>query len=188
MTDDLRTQLESKTDDELIEMLADRDSGDYRPEAIAIAEQIVAQRGIALPVATAEASDQLEFTELVQVAGFMNHIDAETCLAALRSAGFDAIARDASTLRADNLLAPMLGGVRLVVPPEQADEARAFLQAVENGEVAASASCPACGSDETAAETRSAPPEGVAEQLMSALGETREHTWFRCRACGHEWQ
>jgi hypothetical protein len=34
MTDDLRTQLESKTDDELIEMLRDRVSGEWRPEAL----------------------------------------------------------------------------------------------------------------------------------------------------------
>ena len=52
----------------------------------------------------------------------MNHVDAESCQAALRAAGFDAIARDTATARSDNLLTPMLGGLRVAVPREQADE------------------------------------------------------------------
>jgi len=82
----------------------------------------------------------------------------------------------------------MLGGLRVAVPREQAEEAIAFLKAVENGEMATPSTCPACGSADTAAETRTIPPEGVADQLMSALGDTDEQVWFRCRACGHEWQ
>jgi hypothetical protein len=118
----------------------------------------------------------------------MNHVDAETCQAALRAAGFDAIARDTATARSDNLLTPMLGGLRVAVPREQAEDAIAFLKAVENGEMATPSTCPACGSEDTAAETRTQPPEGVADQLMAALGDTDEQVWFRCRACGHEWQ
>ena len=87
MTDELRTQLESKTDDELLEMVRDRESGDYRPEAIAAAEAILAARGVAVTQVVSEGHDALDFTDLVQVAGFMNHIDAETCQAALRAAG-----------------------------------------------------------------------------------------------------
>jgi hypothetical protein len=188
MSDDLRTQLESKSDEELLEMVRDRESGDYRPEAIAAAEAILGARGVAVTTAVSEPHDELDFADLVQVAGFMNHIDAENCQAALRAAGFDAIARDTATARSDNLLTPMLGGLRIAVPRDQAEEAIAFLKAVENGEMAASASCPVCGSEDTSAETRTIPPEGVAEQLMSALGDTDEQVWFRCRACGHEWQ
>jgi hypothetical protein len=188
MTDELQTQLESKTDDELLEMMRDRESGDYRPEAIAAAEAILAARGVTVPANAPEGHDEVDFTDLVQVAGFMNHVDAESCQAALRAAGFDAIARDTATARSDNLLTPMLGGLRVAVPREQAEEALAFLKAVEKGEMATPNACPSCGSADTAAETRVIPPDGVADQLMSALGDTDEQVWFRCAACGHEWQ
>lgn len=188
MSDDLRTQLESKTDEELIEMLRDRVSGDWRPEALLAAAAILTDRGITPPDAVLPATDEPEFVDLVTVAGFMNHVDAESCQAALRAAGFDAIARDTATARSDNLLTPMLGGLRVAVPREQAEEAIAFLKAVENGEMATPSPCPACGSEDTAAETRTQPPEGVADQLMAALGDSDEEVWFRCRACGHEWQ
>jgi hypothetical protein len=188
MTDDLRTQLESKTDDELIEMLRDRVSGEWRPEALLAAAALLTDRGVTPPDAVLPARDEPEFVELVTVAGFMNHVDAESCQAALRAAGFDAVARDTATARSDNLLTPMLGGLRVAVPREQAEDARAFLKAVENGEMATPSTCPSCGSDDTAAETRVMPPQDVADQLMSALGDTDEQVWFRCAACGHEWQ
>jgi hypothetical protein len=188
MTDDYHTQLATKTDDELVEMLRDRESGEWQPEALVAAAAILTDRGIALPEAETPPTDEAEFVDLVTVAGFMNHVDAESCQAALRAAGFDAIARDTATARSDNLLTPMLGGLRVAVPREQADEARVFLKAVENGEMATLVSCPACASDDTGAETRTLPPEGVADQLMSALGGKDEQVWFRCRACGHEWQ
>jgi hypothetical protein len=188
MSDELRTQLESKSDDELIEMLRDRVSGEWRPEALLAAEAILTDRGVAPPDAVLPANDEPEFVELVTVAGFMNHVDAENCQAALRAAGFDAIARDTATARSDNLLTPMLGGLRVAVPADQAEEARAFLEAVEKGELATPDTCPACGSGDTAAETRAHPPDGVADQLMAALGATDEEIWFHCRACSHQWQ
>lgn len=188
MTDDYRTQLATRTDDELLEMLRDRESGEWQPEALVAAAAILTDRGIALPEAETPAIDQAEFVDLVTVAGFMNHVDAEACRSALEAAGFDAIARDTATARSDNLLTPMLGGLRVAVPKDQAEDARAFLSAVEKGELAAPSTCPACGSEDTGAETRTIPPDGVADQLMSVLGATDEQVWFRCRACGHEWQ
>jgi hypothetical protein len=188
MTDDLRTQLESKTDDELIEMLADRESGDYRPEAIAEAQAILAARGVAMGAPASEGHDEIDFTDLVTVAAFMSHVAAEDCAAGLRAAGFAAIARDTAFARSDNLLTPLTGGLRVAVPSEQAADAREFLSAADRGEMAAASACPACGSSDTGSEVRKAPPEDIADRLMVFLGDDREHTWFRCRACGHEWQ
>src|SRR5688572_20832176 len=70
MTDELRTQLESKSDDELIEMLRDRESGDWRPEALATAAAIITERGVALPEA-APPEDEAEFVDLVTIATFL---------------------------------------------------------------------------------------------------------------------
>ena len=188
MTDEIRTELESKSDDELVEMLRDRESGEWRSDALVTAASILTDRGVALPAAESPGTDEAEFVELVTVAGFMNHVEAESCRSALEAAGFHAIARDANTLRADNLLAPMMGGVRVAVPSAEADDARAFLAAAESGALATAVPCPACGSSDTAAEARTAAAETVGERVASALGMTDDETWFRCRACGHEWQ
>jgi hypothetical protein len=188
MAEEYRTQLASKTDDELLEMLRDRESGEWQPEALVAAAAILTDRGVALPEAETPAIDQAEFVELVTVAGFMNHVDAEACRSALESAGFHAIARDANTLRADNLLAPMMGGVRVAVPRAEAEEAQAFLAAAESGALTTAVPCPSCGSSDTATETRTEVPETVGERVASALGRSDEQVWFRCRACGHEWQ
>jgi hypothetical protein len=187
MSDDFRTELASRTDDELLEMLRDRESGEWRPEALVAAAAILTDRGIALPEAAAP-EPQAEFADLVTVAGFMNHVDAEACRSALEAAGFHAIARDANTLRADNLLAPMMGGVRVAVPRAEAEEAKAFLAAADSGALATAVPCPACGSGDTAEETRAAARETVGERVASALGMADDEIWFRCRACGHEWQ
>jgi hypothetical protein len=152
------------------------------------AAAILTDRGIALPEAETPGTDEAEFVELVTVAGFMNHVDAEACRSALESAGFHPIARDANTLRADNLLAPMMGGVRVAVPSSEAEEARAFLAAAESGALATAVACPSCGSIHPAAEIRTAASETVGDRVASALGRTDEETWFHCHACGHEWQ
>jgi hypothetical protein len=187
--DDLRSDLITKTDDELVAMVRDRESGEWRPEALVVAAAILTERGVPLPEAETPATDEAEFVELVTVAGFMNHVDAEACRSALEGAGFHAIARDANTLRADNLLAPMMGGVRVAVPRAEAEDAQAFLAAAESGALATAVPCPSCGSSDTAAETRTAASETVSERVASALGMSDdEETWFRCRACGHEWQ
>lgn len=122
-----------------------------------------------------EMADAPEFVELVTVATFLTPGDAEPARIALEAAGFHVLAKDISTVYADGLLSPMLGGVRLQVPPDQAEDAAAFLKAAEEGALAPEVPCPSCG----ATEQTVIPPIDVSDPTQS--------TRFRCRACGHEW-
>jgi DNA-directed RNA polymerase subunit M/transcription elongation factor TFIIS len=176
MTDELRTQLESKADDELVDMLRDRESGEWQPEALVAAAAILTARGIALPEAETPGADEAEFVDLVTIATFLTTGEAEPAKNALQAAGFHVLAKDMATVYADGVLAPMLGGVRVQVPAAEAADAAEFLRSANAGELAAAVPCPACGSVETAAEARAATDSADAG------------TWFRCRACGHEWQ
>ena len=72
------------------------------------------------------------------VATFGTLVDAEPCRSALIAAGFDVFLVDANTIAIDPGLWPGLGGVKLAVPGTEADDARAFLKAAEDGELAAS--------------------------------------------------
>jgi hypothetical protein len=71
------------------------------------------------------------------VASFGTLVDAEPCRAALLAAGFDVFPVDAHTIAVDPGLWPGLGGVKLGVPSSQAEEAREFLRAAEDGRLAA---------------------------------------------------
>jgi hypothetical protein len=75
--------------------------------------------------------------DLVIVASFGTLVDAEPCRSALVAAGFDVFLVDANTIAVDPGLWPGLGGVKLAVPSTEAEEARAFLKAAEDGELAA---------------------------------------------------
>lgn len=119
--------------------------------------------------------DEPEFVELVTVATFLTPGDAEPARNALEAAGFHVLAKDLSTVYADGLLSPMLGGVRLQVLPDEAEDATAFLQAADDGALAPEVACPSC----SATGQDVIPPTDVTDPTQS--------TRFRCRTCGHEW-
>jgi hypothetical protein len=188
MTDDLRTQLESKTDDQLVEMLRDRERGDYRPEALAIAEQIIAARGLALPPPEAPAADPGD-VEFVTVATFLTTGEAEPARNALTAAGFHVLARDMATIYADGVLSPMLGGVKMQVPAEEAAEAAEFLRQANAGELATPLECPACSSAEAdVTETTAGRMNAAANFMIARVAIPDREVRFRCRSCGHDWQ
>ena len=74
---------------------------------------------------------------------FPDYIEAEIVCQRLRAAGIAAILLDDHASTALPLFGPALGGVKVLVPSEQAGEARAELAVKE--EVAAP-TCPECGS------------------------------------------
>jgi hypothetical protein len=77
-------------------------------------------------------------TDLQVVATFATLVDAEPCRSALLAAGFDVFLVDANTIAIDPGLWPGLGGVKVAVPGPEAEDARAYLKAAEDGELAAS--------------------------------------------------
>jgi hypothetical protein len=75
-------------------------------------------------------------TDLEVVATFATLVDTEPCRSALQAAGFYVFLVDANTIAIDPGLWPGLGGVKLAVPGTEADDARAFLKAAEDGQLA----------------------------------------------------
>lgn len=70
------------------------------------------------------------------VTSFGTLVDAEPVRAALEAAGFDVFLVDAHTIAVDPGLWPGLGGVKIAVPSTQAEEAREFLKAADDGRLA----------------------------------------------------
>lgn len=80
--------------------------------------------------------DALPGRDLFAVAQFMMPTDAYVTQGFLEAAGIPAVVADANHAQADMLIAPAMGGVRVLVPQAHLDDARALLAARERGEFA----------------------------------------------------
>ena len=74
--------------------------------------------------------------DLFVVAKYMIPIDASLMQGCLVAAGIPAVLADANLVQTDMLLAPALGGVRILVPREFLVESTAVMAAFERGEYA----------------------------------------------------
>jgi hypothetical protein len=83
----------------------------------------------------------------VTIASFGTVVASEACRSALTATGFTVIGEDQFVLQVDPALGPALGGFRLGVRASEAEDARRFLAAADNGELAEGLlACSACGS------------------------------------------
>ena len=71
--------------------------------------------------------------DLFAVAKCLVPTDAYVLQGCLVAAGIPAVVADANHVQADLLIAPALGGVRILVPAEHLDEAHRVLDAFERG-------------------------------------------------------
>ncbi len=74
--------------------------------------------------------------DLFAVASFMMPSEAHVTRGFLEAGGIPAVVADANHAQADMLIAPAMGGVRVLVPQAHLEEARALLAARERGEFA----------------------------------------------------
>lgn len=74
--------------------------------------------------------------DLFEVARYLVPMDASLAQGCLVAAGIPAVLADAHLMQAHMLLAPALGGVRILVPQEHVQEAQAVLEAFQRGEFA----------------------------------------------------
>ena len=74
--------------------------------------------------------------DLFEVARYLIPMDASLAQGCLVAAGIPAVLADAHLMQAHMLLAPALGGVRILVPREHVQEAQAVLEAFRRGEFA----------------------------------------------------
>lgn len=124
------------TDDELIAYVRNG----LIPEALAVATQELARRGIPLPAASddfdIEAGEEMPWAgDLVLLMRDLSPTDAHLLTACLTAAGIQAVAGDTDTVRNNDLWSIALGGAKIRVPTSQLDEARQVLQAFHAGEL-----------------------------------------------------
>ena len=74
--------------------------------------------------------------DLVEVARYLVPLEANLVQGCLVASGIPAVLADAHLVQTDLLLAPALGGVRILVPQEHLQPAMAVLQAFGRGEFA----------------------------------------------------
>ena len=72
--------------------------------------------------------------DLFAVAQYLIPIDAHLAAGCLVAAGIPAVVADANHAQADQLIAPAMGGVRVLVPGDYVQQAGEVLQALARGE------------------------------------------------------
>ena len=84
----------------------------------------------------APEAELLPGRDLFEVARYLVPMDASLAQGCLVAAGIPAVLADAHLMQAHMLLAPALGGVRILVPEEHLAQAQAVLEAYRRGEFA----------------------------------------------------
>jgi hypothetical protein len=72
--------------------------------------------------------------DLVEVARYLIPLEANLVQGCLVASGIPAVLADAHLVQTDLLLAPALGGVRILVPTDHLQQAQAVLEAFARGE------------------------------------------------------
>ena len=72
--------------------------------------------------------------DLVEVARYLIPLEANLVQGCLVASGIPAVLADANLVQTDLLLAPALGGVRILVPEDHLQQAQAVLEAFARGE------------------------------------------------------
>lgn len=188
---DLVQRYSSMTHDELIALAAVRSSLTDVARLALHAE--LRKRGIDLDRPSDISEHRMEYRPLVTVGQFRDLPAAWIAKASLESAGIDCFLGDENIIRMDWFYSNLIGGVKLRVPEEDADAARAILAAPqpESFDVEGVGSferpkCPQCGSVEIMFAGINKPLSygsmciGVPIPFASQL--------WRCDACSHQWE
>jgi hypothetical protein len=134
-----------------------------------------------------------EAEEPVVVAQFLNLHEALLAKGQLNSAGIACSLLDDNMVRIDWFISNLLGGVKLTVPPAEADEARELLaQPIpENFDVEgvgeyAQPRCPKCNSVDISHESLDK-PYAYGSAWVGVPIPFGANRW-RCATCGHKWE
>ena len=135
MTDELRQELKAKQTGELVEILRNQDTEEWRPEVFPFVEAILRERGVnveAVKAAGPLPADSVEFGALEAVASFTTALEANLCRMALVEAGIQAWL---STEHMAGVIPPLAAsvGVDVLVRPDRAAAARELLADLDAG-------------------------------------------------------
>jgi hypothetical protein len=97
---------------------------------------VIMQQASTTPLAGTPETALLPGRDLFEIARYLVPMDARLVQGCLVAAGIPAVLADAHLVQAYSLLAPALGGVRILVPQEHLQGAEAVLAAYQRGEFA----------------------------------------------------
>lgn len=130
---------------------------------------------------------------LVTVAQYRDLPEAWLAKSKLEAAGITCFLDNEYTIGANWLYSDALGGVKLNVPKENAEEAKAIieehhepLEQEEAEGLLTGSACPACGATEI--ETKNYTRKFAALTLLISLPLLIFLKRYHCRSCGHRWK
>jgi hypothetical protein len=135
--EELSETFSQMSDQELVERWS---SGNLTEVAVEVARAEFARRQMAVPqIIQPESADQdgpQGDVSFATVARSLEPLQIEMLRARLQAEGIEAFAVDAGINQVNALVSIAVGGVRLMVPKESADEARRIIQLVRSGKLA----------------------------------------------------
>jgi hypothetical protein len=130
--------------------------------------------------------------ELIVVRRFRDLMEAELAKGKLASAGIDSLIADENIVRMDWFYSNAIGGLRLIVKPEDADAARDLLDEPipdqiidEDADPYTQPRCPRCDSLDIGFETLDR-PLSYTLMFFNVAFPIGKHNW-KCQNCGAEW-
>ena len=125
--------------------------------------------------------------ELVTVRTFSNYISANLMLSKLRNGGIECYLKDETTVTMDPILTYAVGGIKLVVKKEDAEEVIKILKQFDE-EYMRKAVCPKCGSH----KIELVPKRNTANMVTAILSwifssyAVSAENIYKCSNCGYE--
>ena len=131
--------------------------------------------------------------ELIVVRRFRDLIEAELAQGKLESAGIDSFVADENIVRMDWFYSNAIGGLRLMVKPEDADAAVTILDEPIPDQITqedpdltyTQPHCPKCDSLDVSFETLDR-PLSYGLMYLNLPFPVSKHNW-KCQKCGAEW-
>ncbi len=155
----------------------------------------IAHRGLDIPLVDSVSVDELELRKMVTIRQFRDLPEALLAKAKLDSAGIECFLIDQNMVRMDWFISNLLGGIKLQVRKEDAEEALALLSEPipETFEVEGVGSyeqpqCPRCGSFDIAHQAGLDKRLALPALAIGGLPVPVPRNDWKCHSCGQEWQ
>ncbi len=193
-SDAIRRQLEMYSDERLIEILRDRECGQWRPEVYEIVAAILESRGVSTGALLAQAAEDAEANpdelfevlpeDLFTVAEYLDPVEADADRVALEQAGLRAWVAGDNIDAAEGIISKLR--VRREDWPAAMDILRApTVSASDLPPELSGLQCPKCGSSDVEEEAEEL---DVLDSSSSSLSASRRKMWlYRCASCKHTW-
>lgn len=131
--------------------------------------------------------DESQNSNWTTVDRFFHPTEAHIAAGKLESEGIPVFLLGINHASANWLLTNALGGVRLQVPANKADEARDLLAQIAESSSEGEFECPDCGGSDTTAMSNSRKVAFLAVHLFSIPLPWRSNR-RHCQSCGAEWE